>query len=85
MLIRLTTGASWVDIEAIMNFEVSDTTLRARRDAWIAAGVFDQLTAECLAAYDRIIELDVDVVAIDGTSTRRRVAAREPAKALLTD
>ena len=67
ILIRLTTGASWVDIEAIMNFEVSDTTLRARRDAWIAAGVFDQLTAECLAAYDRIIELDLDVVAIDGS------------------
>jgi transposase len=67
LLIRLTTGASWVDIEAIMNFEVSDTTLRARRDEWIAAGVFDQLTAECLAAYDRIIELDLDVVAIDGS------------------
>lgn len=67
ILIRLATGASWVDIEAIMNFEVSDTTLRARRDAWINAGVFDQLTAECLAAYDRIIELDLDVVAIDGS------------------
>jgi transposase len=67
IMIRLTTGASWVDIEAIMNFEVSDTTLRARRDEWINAGVFDQLTVECLAAYDRIIELDVDVVAIDGS------------------
>jgi len=67
ILIRLTTGASWVDIEAIMNFEVSDTALRARRDEWIAAGVFDQLMAECLAAYDRIIELDLDVVAIDGS------------------
>ena len=33
ILIRLVTGSSWVDIEAIMNFEVSDTTLRARRDA----------------------------------------------------
>src|SRR3954447_11106711 len=67
ILIRLTTGASWVDIEAIMNFEVSDTTLRARRDEWIDAGVFDQLTVECLAAYDRIIELNIDVVAIDGS------------------
>jgi transposase len=67
ILIRLTTGASWVDIEAIMDFEVSDTTLRARRDEWIAAGVFDQLAAECLAAYDRIIELDLGVVAIDGS------------------
>ena len=61
------TGSSWVDIEAIMNFEVSDTTLRARRDEWIDAGVFDQLEAEARAAYDRIIELDLDVVAIDGS------------------
>ena len=50
-----------------MDFEVSDTTLRARRDEWIAAGVFDQLEAEARAAYDRIIELDLDVVAIDGS------------------
>ena len=50
-----------------MNFEVSDTTLRARRDDWIDAGVFDQLATEALAAYDRIIELDLDVVAIDGS------------------
>ena len=41
LMIRLVTGASWVDVEAIMGFEVSDTTLRARRDEWIAAGVFD--------------------------------------------
>lgn len=43
VLIRLTTGASWVDIEAILEHRVSDTTLRTRRDEWIAAGVFDQL------------------------------------------
>jgi hypothetical protein len=30
--IRLGTGASWVDIEAILDHQVSDTTLRARRD-----------------------------------------------------
>ena len=41
ILIRLVTGASWVDIEAILDIEVSDTTLRARRDEWIDAGVFD--------------------------------------------
>ena len=67
ILIRLVTGSSWVDIEAIMNFEVSDTTLRTRRDEWIDAGVFDQLAIEALAAFDRIIELDLDVVAIDGS------------------
>ena len=67
ILIRLVTGASWVDVEAILDFVVSDTTLRARRDEWIAAGVFDQLEAEARAAYDRIIVLDLDVVAIDGS------------------
>ena len=67
ILIRLVTGSSWVDIEAILDFEVSDTTLRARRDEWINAGVFDTLATEALAAYDRILELDPDVVAIDGS------------------
>jgi transposase len=68
MLIRLVTGSSWTDIEAILNFEVSDTTLRRRRrDEWIDAGVFDQLEAEARAGYDRIIGLDVEHVAIDGS------------------
>ena len=40
--------------------QVSDTTLRARRDEWIDAGVFEQLKAEALAAFDRIIGLDLD-------------------------
>src|SRR4051812_40023432 len=53
LLIRLTTGASWVDIEAILDHQVSDTTLRARRDEWIAAGVFEQLRTEALAAFGR--------------------------------
>jgi transposase len=61
------TGCSWVDVEAILNWEVSDTTLRARRDEWLAAGVFDALAAEALAAYDRIIGLDLAEVAIDGS------------------
>ena len=61
------TGASWVDIEAIMNFEVSDTTLRARRDEWIAAGVFDQLEAEARAALRPDHRARPDVVAIDGS------------------
>ena len=48
ILIRLVTGASWVDIEAILDFAVSDTTLRARRDEWIDAGVFEELENEAL-------------------------------------
>ena len=49
---------------------MSDTTLRARRDEWIDAGVFDGLKAEALAAFDRIIGLDLGDVAA------RRVAAQ---------
>ena len=40
ILIRLVTGCSWVDAEALLGFVVSDTTLRARRDEWLSAGVF---------------------------------------------
>ena len=67
ILIRLTTGSSWVDIEAILGRQVSDTTLRARRDEWIAADVFCRLEAEALAAFDRIIGLDLSEVAVDGS------------------
>jgi len=67
LLIRLVTGASWVDIEAILDHQVSDTTLRARRDEWIDAGVFDALKTEALAAFDRVIGLDLDDVALDGS------------------
>src|SRR5258706_5154237 len=67
LLIRLTTGSSWVDIEAILGHRVSDTTLRARRDEWIAAGVFEALKAEALAAFDRIVGLDLSEVSVDGS------------------
>jgi hypothetical protein len=66
-LIRLVTGASWVDVEAILDHQVSDTTLRARRDEWINAGVFDQLKIEAMTGFDRIIGLDLDDVALDGS------------------
>lgn len=67
ILIRLVTGASWVDVEAILEHRVSDTTLRARRDEWIDAGVFDELMTEALAAFNRIVGLDLDDVALDGS------------------
>jgi transposase len=67
ILIRLVTGASWVDIEAILDHQVSDTTLRARRDEWIDAGVFEALKTEALAGFDRIVGLDLDDVALDGS------------------
>lgn len=67
ILVRLVTGCSWVDAEALLGRRVSDTTLRARRDEWAAAGVFDRLAAEALAAYDRVVGLDLSDVAVDGS------------------
>ena len=32
ILVRLVTGCSWVSVEAILEYQVSDTTLRARRN-----------------------------------------------------
>lgn len=64
---RLIDGSSWVDIEAKLDCKVSDTTLRARRDEWIQAGVFDQIEAQAIEAYDRIIGLDLSHVAADGS------------------
>lgn len=67
ILVRLVTGSSWVDVEALLDRRVSDTTLRARRDEWVAAGVFDRLGHEALAAYDRIVGLDLSEVSLDGS------------------
>ena len=67
MLIRLVTGCSWVDVEALVGGAVSDTTLRGRRDEWERAGLFDLLAEEALAAYDKIIGLDLSESAVDGS------------------
>jgi transposase len=67
MLIRLVTGCSWVDAEQLVNRAVSDTTLRARRDEWERAGIFATVVEEALAAYDKIIGLDLSDVAVDGS------------------
>lgn len=44
----------------------SATTIRDRRDEWIAAGVFDALEQAALEGYDRIVGLDLQAVAVDG-------------------
>jgi transposase len=67
ILYRLVTGASWETIEAIIGYQVSDTTLRARRDEWIAAGVFDELAHQAIAGYHRLIGLDLNHVSVDGS------------------
>jgi transposase len=67
ILVRLVTGCAWVDVESLLGGVVSDTTLRARRDEWISAGVFDALAAEAMDAYDRIVGLDFSECAVDGS------------------
>jgi len=44
----------------------SATTIRDRRDEWIAAGLFELLEQICLEAYDRIVGLDLAEVTVDG-------------------
>jgi transposase len=67
MLTRLVTGCSWEDAEQLCGRRVSDTTVRARRDEWIDAGVFDALVTEAIEAYDKIIGLDMSDVALDAS------------------
>lgn len=63
---RLATGCSW-DVAA-RHARVGETTLRRRRDEWVAAGVFDRLVNEALHAYDRIIGFDLRDLVIDGSA-----------------
>lgn len=67
VLVRLATGCSWEDAERLCGNKVSDTTVRSRRDEWLAAGVFDAIAEEATRAYDRVIGLDLSDVALDGS------------------
>ena len=73
VLIRLVTGCAWVDVERLLGGAVSDTTLRGRRDEWVAAGVFEALANEALAAYDRIVGLDFSECSVDGSQHKAPV------------
>jgi transposase len=48
----------------------SATTLRRRRDEWIHAGVAEHLRLAVLDAYQRLIGLDLDHLAVDGCITK---------------
>lgn len=60
----------------------SATTLRRRRDAWIAAGIMETLRLLVLDVYDRLIGLELGDVAIDGCITKApgggELAGRSP-------
>jgi hypothetical protein len=68
--------------ERIASRGCSDRTIRRRVQAWAAAGLMEQVHTLALAAYERMIGLDVDEVAVDGCITKApsggEVAGRSP-------
>jgi len=70
MLVRLVTGCSWVDAERLTGGVVSDTTLRARRDEWSEAGIFDQLAETMICVYDAKVGLCTAEALVDGSSQK---------------
>jgi hypothetical protein len=59
-----------VGYRRIADHACSGTTLRRRRDEWISAGVAEQLRLAVLAAYDRMLGLDLEHLAVDGCTTK---------------
>jgi transposase len=54
----------------IADHTCSATTLRRRRDEWISAGVAEQLRLAVLAAYDRMLGLELEQLAVDSCTTK---------------
>src|SRR5262249_26090009 len=71
ILCRLVTGCSW-DVAGRIS-HTSESTLRRRRDAWVAARVFCGLVEEALAAYDPIIGLVLAELEVDGSQHKAPV------------
>ena len=51
---------------------------------WIAQGVFDGLVTEAIAAYDRIVGLDLTETAVDGSQHKAPCGGRGTGKTPLT-
>ncbi|KUM96021.1 hypothetical protein AQI95_42770 [Streptomyces yokosukanensis] len=56
--------------ERVADATCSATTLRRRRDEWIAAGAGEALRRATLAAYDRMIGLGLEQLSADGCQTK---------------
>jgi transposase len=65
ILFRLVTGCSW-DVAGRLG-KGGETTLRRRRDEWVAAGAFQHLVEEAINAFDKVIGLDLSEVSVDGS------------------
>jgi len=64
-LFRPVTGCSW-DVAGRLG-KGSETTLRRRRDEWVALGVCVRLVDEAIAGFDKVIGLDLSDVSLDGS------------------
>jgi transposase len=65
ILFRLVTGCSW-DVAGRLG-KGSETTLRRRRDEWVAVGAYLRLVDEAIGAFDKVIGLDLSDVTVDGS------------------
>lgn len=54
-------GAAYVKIA---DSSCSATTIRRRRDEWIAAGILERLEQICLNVYDQIVGLDLSNLSV---------------------
>jgi transposase len=61
---------SGMGYERVADKTCSATTLRRRRDEWIAQGVGEALHLTALTAYDRMIGLELDQLNADGCQTK---------------
>ena len=59
-----------VSYAKIADSTCSATTIRTRRDEWIDAGVFAAVEQLCLQAYDRVVGLNLEHIAVDGCLTK---------------
>jgi transposase len=68
--------------QRIADHTCSATTLRRRRDEWIALGLAERVRLAVLAAYDRLLGLELAHLAVDGCITKApcggEVAGRSP-------
>jgi transposase len=69
--------------ESIADCTCAATTIRERRDEWIRAGIFGRLRQIAREAYDRIVGLILQELAVDGCITKApgggQCAGRSPA------
>jgi transposase len=61
---------SGMGYERVADRTCSATTIRRRRDEWIALGLAEELQVITLAAYDQMIGLDLDQLSADGCITK---------------